>query len=408
MRIAVIGSKGLPAKQGGIEHHCQELYSRMVQQGHAVDLFARQSYVESPTREPYYCAGVRVIPLPSFRLRGLDALASAALGAWICCRQKNGQKYDIVHFHAIGPALFCALPSLFSSAKVVVTCHGLDWLRAKWGKLSTLLLRWGEAAAVRWGDRVIVVSQDLATYFLKTHGRTTHYLPNAPASYASSDPNFAYGYSLQLQPQRYLVFLGRLVPEKRPDLLIQAFKALGKTDWKLVLVGGSSDTSDFATTLQQLAADQPNVVFAGELAGSRLAEIVRGAGLFVLPSDLEGLPLALLEAMHEGIPILASDIPIHQELLGGMGLSFETRGLLFQAGSLQSCQQQLLWAIQHPAQLAEMAGRARMHLQRHFNWDTIAQETLKIYSQLLNYPDNFPPVLPKQPVGVRGGIGRTQ
>jgi glycosyltransferase involved in cell wall biosynthesis len=406
MRIAVIGSKGLPAKQGGIEHHCQELYTRLVQNGHSVDLFARQSYVNA--REPYDCFGVRVIPLPSLKIRGLDALFSAALGAVLSCFSR----YDVVHFHAIGPALFCWVPKVFSSAKVVVTCHGLDWLRAKWGTLSTLLLKLGEAAAVRYGDRLIVVSQDLCTYFLKRHSRRSHYLPNAPARYAVSDPNFAFGRQLQLSPGRYVMFLGRLVPEKRPDLLIQAFQALpntvlsgGKPDWQLLLVGGSSDTSDFTTTLKTLAADNPNIIFAGELAGSQLAEIVRGAGLFVLPSDLEGLPLALLEAMNEGVPVMASNIPIHQELLSG---TTHQRGLLFEAGSLQSCMHQLTYALTHPDQLVQMAERAQCHIQENFNWDAIAQDTLEIYGNVLGYPDDFKSFSSQRSMsagGIRSGVG---
>lgn len=154
MKIAVIGAKGLPAKQGGIEHHCEEIYPRLVEQGHQVDLFARASYTGASSIESYDHKGVRVISLPCLQKGGMDALLSSALGA---IASSNNQ-YDIIHFHALGPSLFCWLPKLITKSKIVVTCHGLDWQRAKWNKASSKLLQYGERAAVRFADGMIVVS----------------------------------------------------------------------------------------------------------------------------------------------------------------------------------------------------------------------------------------------------------
>lgn len=373
MKIAVIGAKGLPPKQGGIEHHCAELYPRMVAQGHSVDLFARSSYNEMPWYEPYDYEGVRVIPLPCPGRRGLDAFASAALGA-IAGR---GDRYDILHFHALGPALFTALARSLAPAKIVVTCHGLDWQRDKWGKLSSRLIRLGEQSAVRFADRLIVVSQDLQSYFLKTYGRETVYLRNAPARYAASDPTFATIQGMGLQPGRYLLFLGRLVPEKCPDLLIQAFQRLQPAGWKLVIAGGNSDTSPFTEHLLTLASGNPNILFTSELHGSRLAEVVRGAGLFVLPSNLEGLPLVLLEAMREGIPVLTSDIPVHREIVGS------DRGVLFRTGSLESCIHQLQRTLDRPEERGERARRAQQFIRTNYHWDDITAACLALYQGLL-------------------------
>lgn len=374
MKIAVIGSKGLPAKQGGIERHCEELYPRMVAQGHSVDLFARQSYAQCCDSRPYQVRGVRVIPLPAPTEGGLEVIVSCALAAMAT----SGTRYDIVHFHAIGPAIFSWIPKLVSSAKVVVTCHGLDWQRAKWGKFSGLLLRKGESTAIRYADGLIVVSEELRSYFWNTYARAAVYISNAPGGFDASDPHFSYGKSLGLAQGRYIVFLGRLVPEKRPDLLIQAFQKLEAKGWKLVIVGGSSDTNDFMTQTIDTARGNPNVVFTGQLLGGRLAEIVRGAGLFVLPSDLEGLPLAMLEAMQEGVPVLASGIPVHQQLIG------EDRGLVFKAGDVESCAQSLDWAIQHPDQLVVMAKNAQRYVQLNHDWNQITAQTLEMYNQLIN------------------------
>jgi glycosyltransferase involved in cell wall biosynthesis len=376
MKIAVIGAKGVPPKQGGIEHICAEIYPRMVAKGHTVDLFARSSYTDLPAFHNYDFEGVRVISLPCLGMRGVDAFSSSAIGAAITGR--GG--YDIIHFHALGPSLFAGLPKLTAASKVVVTCNGLDWQRDKWGKTSSRLIQMGEKAAVRFADEIIVVSETLRSYFLKTYDRDTIFIPNAPATYADSDPNFNYGKSLGLTRGKYVVYVGRLVPEKCPDLLIRAFQSLNQTDWKLVVIGGNSDTPSFVSLLNQLAHNDPNIVFAGELRGSRLAEIVRGAGIFSLPSNLEGLPLAMLEAMQEGIPIVASNIAPHQELLNG------GRGLLFQAGDEASFAKSLGWAIQHPEDMKVMADKAQKHVSLYYTWDRIVDDHLKVFESVLNRP----------------------
>ncbi len=379
MKIAVIGTKGLPPKQGGIEHYCAEVYPRIVAQGHSVDLFGRSSYTDRSWLDRYNFQGVQVISLPGWDLRGMDAFISSALGAIA----SSGKRYDIVHFHALGPALFTWLPKIASSAKVVVTCQGLDWQRAKWGTTSSRLIRMGERAAVRFADEIIVVSKDLQSYFSNTYGRETVYIPNAPASYAESDPNFSYGTSLGLNQGRYILFLGRLVPEKRPDLLIEAFEALKPAGWKLVFAGGVSNTKAYVSKLLDRVAKNPDVVFAGELRGARLAEIVRGAGLFALPSDLEGLPLAMLEAMQEGVPVVASDIPPHQQLLD------EQRGVLFKTGDVDSCIRSLDWAIHHPQEMTVMAKNAQNYVQAYYSWERITADNLQLYTTLCNSPDSL-------------------
>lgn len=371
MKIAVIGVKGLPANQGGIEHYCQALYPRMVELGHTVDLYSRSSYTKQPWFSIRQYHGVRVICIPSLPFRGLDAFTNSAFAA-IATTLKD---YDIVHFHALGPSLFSFIPRLLSSAKIITTCQGLDWQRGKWGKSSSRIIHWGEKAAAKYAHNVVVVSQALRTYFEKTYEIEPVYIPNGPGIYANSDPNFACVRSFDLKPGKYLLFLGRLVPEKRPDLLIEAFQKLKRSNWKLVLAGGDSDTTEYISELMKLSGNNPNIVFAGELRGSRLAEMVRGAGLFVLPSDLEGLPLAMLEAMREGVPVVASDILPHQQLIGS------DRGVLFDSGSAISCAEALDWAINRPEKLAVMARNAREHIKANYNWDKITIDNLAVYNQ---------------------------
>lgn len=372
MKIAVIGAKGLPAKQGGIEHHCEEIYTRMVARGHEVDLFARSSYTGSMSLETHNVDGVNVVSLPCLSSGGMDALLSSALGAMASV----SKAYDIIHFHALGPSLFTWLPKFATSAKIVATCHGLDWQRAKWNQNTSQLIKYGERAAVRFADRIIVVSEDLRSYFQKTYGRETQYIPNAASSFCESDPNFTFGNSLGLTQQRYILFLGRLVPEKCPDFLMEAFQSLRLQGWKLAFVGATSDTPHFTAKLFDMAANNKDIVFAGELKGERLAEIIRGAGLFVLPSELEGLPLAMLEAMQEGLPVVASDIPVHKQLLGS------DRGMLFPVKNLEGCARTLKWAVEHPEEMAVMANKGQKYVQNYFNWDKITDETLNLYASL--------------------------
>jgi glycosyltransferase involved in cell wall biosynthesis len=370
MKIAVIGSKGLPANQGGIEHYCEELYPQIVAAGHTVDLYARSSYIQQPWFSVSYYQGVRIICVPSISLRGLDAFTNSAIAA-IAATLKN---YDVIHFHALGPALFSYIPHVFSPAKIMVTCQGLDWQRAKWGKQSSRIIRLGEKIGVKCAERVIVVSKALKTYFSQTYGIKPAYIPNGPGKYAASNPNFSYVKSLGLEPDKYILFLGRLVPEKRPELLISAFQMLSDTGWKLALVGGDSDTTEYIAQLHQIIDGNPDIILPGELKGSLLAEIVRGAGLFVLPSDLEGLPLVMLESMREGIPVLASDIPPHQQLIG------RERGMTFKAGDRSDCARAIARAIEQPQTLATMARKAREHVEVHYTWHKIMTDHLALYS----------------------------
>jgi len=392
MKIAVIGSKGLPPLQGGIEHHCAEIYPRMVAAGHHVELYARSSYHRGSVKLKNY-KGVKVITVPSIKVKGVDALACSGLSAAIATLNPRRTPYDIVHFHALGPSLFTPLPKFFSKAKVLTTCHGLDWQRAKWGNFSSRVIKTGEQTAVHFADQLVVVSEALQDYFYKTYARDATYIENAPVAYSPSDSRFSFGSSLGLTRQKYMVFIGRLVPEKRVDLLLDAFKRLSPRGWKLALVGDRSDTNAFTAQLLQRAGHDPNIIFTGELQGRRLAELVRGAGLFVLPSDVEGLPLALLEAMQEGIPAVVSDIPVHRQMMG------VDRGLTFKAGDLDDCQDRLGWALTHPQQMRKMAHQAGIYVRSHHNWDTITDKYLTLYESLLN-------IRTKERAPVRVGVRR--
>lgn len=376
MKIAVVGAKGIPAQQGGIEHYCQELYRDVTMQGHSVDLYARSEYTKVDGFSSYMCNGVKVISLPSIPFKGLDTLYNS----FIATIASTIKKYDVIHFHALGPSLFCWLPRSFSPAKIVVTCHGLDWQRSKWSKIASSIIYSGERMAVANADKLIVVSQYLQSYFQNRYGIDSTYIPTAPAEYSDSDENLAYISSLGLEPKKYIIFLGRLVPEKRPELLLEAFKVLDPEDWKLVFVGDTSGTDDFKSKLVKGKNDK--IIFTNTLTGSLLAETVRNAGLFVLPSDLEGLPLVVLEAMREGIPVLASDIPPHKQLVG------EDRGTLFKAGNLNSLVTTLQQILSRPEELENKAKKAKEYIRANYSWQKVSFENLVLYAKLSKLLNN--------------------
>lgn len=369
MKIAVIGVKGIPANQGGIEYYAQELYQVIASKGHTVDLYARSRYTQVESFSSYQYQGVKVISLPSIVTESFDALFNSFVATFI----STMIQYDVIHFHALGPSLFCWLPRLFSSAKIIATCHGLDWQRAKWSKLAKSIIYSGERSAVAYAHEVIVVSQDLQTYFRNKYGIKATYIPTAPAKYADSNPNCSYIDSLGLVTGRYILFLGRLVPEKRPDLLLEAFQSLNPSDWKLVFVGNSSGNNHFKEELLKQQSEQ--IIFTNTLTGNLLANVVRNAGLFVLPSDLEGLPLGMLEAMREGVPVLASDIPSHCQLIG------QDRGLLFEAGNLQSLIFNLEKFLSNPTEFHSNVQNAKAYVNANHNWEEISNQNLALYTQ---------------------------
>lgn len=369
MKIAVIGAKGLPPQQGGVEYHCAEIYPRMVAQGHSVDLFARASYNQSYSWESYDYEGVLVKPIPSLAWQKVDAVWSSAMAAIAT----TGQRYDVIHFHGLGPALWSGVPRFFSPcSNIVVTCHGLDWQKTSRYSVSNLLIQRGERCAVRYGHEVVVIAKELQPYFEATYNRQLPYIGNGPATYTASDHHHGFIQSQGLRPQRYLLFLGRLAPEKCPDLLMKAFQTLRPEGWKLAIAGATTEDS-YTAQLMALAMDDPDIVFMGSLKGRNLAETMRGAGLCVLPSKRESLPLVLLEAMNEAIPILASDIPVHCRLLG------ENRGLLFKTACIDDCVTQLRWAIGNYDVMQSKAKRAKAHIQEHHDWDCITADLLTLY-----------------------------
>lgn len=357
LRIAMVGLRGLPATFGGVERHVEELGWRLAARGHEVVVYSRPQYCEDRRMTEY--RGMRLMCIPTVRWRGLEALVHSGLAATATV----GRGYDVVHFHALGPGLFTPVVRGLTGAGVTQTIHGLDDRRAKWGGAAQRLLRLGGQLSARVPHEVVVVSQDLQRHYREEHGRSTTFIPNGVPEPRATDPAVV-AEEFGLTAGGYLLYLGRLVPEKDPALLIRAFRRV-TTDLRLVVVGDSCGTDHYTAELKRLAQDDDRVVFAGYQYGETLAALLGHAALFVQPSLLEGLPITLLEAAAYGRPVVASDIPPHTEVVGDSGPGH----LLFRHGDEGSLVEALERSLRETG--AVQAGARRLHdrvIQR-YDWD---------------------------------------
>ena len=379
LKIAFLGLRAIGCGSGGIEKHVEELAVRMAAQGHEVTVFCRAFYNE--LAEPEF-KGVRLVNRPSLYTKHLEAISHTA-----ACMHDAINGFDIVHIHATGPSLLSWVPRLFGRG-VVVTVHGLDFARAKWGPIATMVLKCGAMTSVYCPHATIVVSKKLRKHYLDRCGKQTTYIPNG-----ISEPTLRSLGGLKrfgLEEKRYILFLGRLVPEKGAHYLIEAFRQLD-TDLKLAIVGGASHSDDYVSSLYTMAAGDPRIVFTGPLFGANKDEAFSNARLFVLPSDLEGMPIVLLEAMSYGCPVLISDIEECVEVIQETDVSdalesdFEEGRLAytFKAGDARGLARKLSLMIENE-DLSPMGARGKAHVLGEYNWDAITIETICVYKNVIS------------------------
>ncbi len=362
MKIAMLGQKGIPATYGGIERHVEELATRLVERGHEVTVYCRPYYTKM--RGEY--RGVKLAHVPSVRTKHLDT----ATHCGFAIPHILARDYDIVHFHALGPSLFASLPR-FRGMKAVATVHGLDWQREKWGTVATWILRRCEYTAVHYPNRTIAVSKALREYFQRSRDVTVTYIPNGTVLPHVRDAQKIR--EMGIEPGSYILFVGRLVPEKGAHYLLDAYKKLD-TDAELIIAGGTSFSSEYVDSLHAMGGDK--VRFTGYVYGDLLDELYSNARIFVLPSDIEGLPIALLEAMSFGNCCLTSDIAENLEVIGDCGMTFRQSDPDDLAGKLGKL-------LAEPDRCLAMGDRARRHVLETYDWDGVTLHTEAIYYTLL-------------------------
>lgn len=372
LRIAMFGHKRIPSREGGVEVVVEELATRMAKEGHRVTCYNRGGHhvsgAEFDTQDRSEYKGVKIKTVPTVEKKGLAAV-SASFFAAIC---STFGRYNVVHIHAEGPASFCWLPRLMGK-KVIVTVHGLDWQREKWkGGFASKYIHFGERMAVKWADEMIVLSREVQKYFEDNYNRNTVFIPNGVTRPEKKKADLI-SQQFGLQKNSYILYLGRIVPEKGEHYLIQAFKQL-ETDKKLVIAGGASDTDDYMKQLKGLASDDDRIIFTGFVQGELLQELYSNAYLYVLPSDLEGMPLSLLEAMSFGNCCLTSDIPECTEVIGHHGFSFKK-------GNVEDLKEKLQELCKQESTVHDYQEKASDYICRKYDWDIIVQKTLMLYQQ---------------------------
>ncbi len=366
MKIAYIVLKGMPIG-GGIEKYTEELGSRLVKRGHDVLVYTMRHYGNS--RDGYY-QGMKIVTVPTLKTRSLEKIVASFTAT---LKHLFTEKADIVHFHAFGPAMFCILPRILGR-KVVVQGHGIEWQRSKWNAAGKLFLKITEIPSVRFPHLVTVVSRTQQKYLFQKYGIKSVYIPtgvNPPKKEPPQIIKKKYG----LEGGDYILFAARLVKEKGVHYLIRAYNRL-RTSVKLVIAGDAMHEERYKQELYKLAGNNKNIIFTGFVTGKLLRELFSNCYLFVLPSELEGLPTALLEAMSYGNCCLVSDIPENLEALGGYGYTFKNR-------SVEDLLKKLEFLLQNKEAVESVKKRAREYVLKNYSWDKIASDFEKLYKSLL-------------------------
>lgn len=364
MRITVIGTRGIPNIQGGVETHCEELYPRLVKLNHSVRLIRRSCYVPEGDKLTEF-KGVKLTNLFTVRRRTTETLLHTFL-AVIWTRFKGT---DLLHIHAIGPALFVPFARLLG-LKVVFTHHGPDYNRAKWGPVAKSVLKLGEKWGTSGANEIIVISEVIRKSLEERYKRfDTNLIFNGVTPPVFSD-HTDFIKSHGLEPRSYVLALGRFVEEKGFDLLIKAFSSLNRKDLKLVIAGDADHDMPYTRQLRKLA-EENNVVLPGFVRGEALHQLFTHARLFVLPSFHEGLPISLLEAMSYNLPVVVSDIPANKQIALPDDVYFTTGSLDSLASGLERTLAQEFQPVRYD--------------MTPYDWDKIAIQTEEVYKKALKH-----------------------
>jgi len=368
MRIAIIGQKGIPSKGGGVEKHVENLAVYLVKAGEDVLVYNRTNY--RPEKIKDY-QGVEIINLPTIGSKHLDAIVHTFLSIM----HLSTQKVDVIHLHSIGPALLAWLVKLIKpKTKLVFTFHCQDYYHQKWNKIARSMLKLGEKIGHKYADEVIAVSKTLKNYSYKEYNKQVTYIPNAVEGVDLSSANIIKE-KWGLEKDNYIVSISRLVKHKGIHYLIEAYKKLN-TDKKLVIVGSSSHTNDYVKYLHNLAKDNKNIIFTGLQNGDTLNELFSNAYVFVQASEEEGLSISLLEAMSYKLPIIASNIPANEEVLGDTNILFENK-------SVDDLKIKLEGLISNPDLASSSAEKGKERVEKYFNWPKVSKDIIDVYKKAL-------------------------
>lgn len=360
MKIGMIGHKRIPGREGGIETVVEELSTNLVNSGHQVTAYNRS---KKGTKKIKEFNGIKIVTIPTIERKSTDAIVYSFF-ATICALFS---KYDVLHYHGIGPSVMILLPHLFKK-KIVVTVHGLNYKTPKWKGLGAKVMKLGEKMVAKYADEIIVLSKDQQQYFLKKYNRKTNYIPNGVTLNDVLEPNIIKK-QWGLKKNKYILFLSRIVPGKGLEYLIDAYKQID-TDIELVIAGGTEYVNDFYNSICEKAAADSRIKMIGYVSGNTLCELYSNAKLFVFPSEAEGMPVCLLEALSYNTPCLVSDIPENKEVGKEYVQYFKTK-------DTNDLKEKLEKQLKNTKEI-----NSREYVKKYFSWSNVTKNTVDLYQRV--------------------------
>ena len=369
MKVAMIGHKRIPSREGGVEVVVEELSTRLVQKGYQVDVYNRKGKnvqdknADKGNQKIKEYKGARIFTIPTINKKGLDAL----IYSFFASVKALFGKYDVLHYHAEGCCAMLWIPHLFKK-RIVVTVHGLDWQRSKWGGFATKYIKFGEKLIAKYADEIIVLSEGVQKYFKETYNRETNFISNGVNKPIIREANIIKE-KYKLEKDSYILFLARIVPEKGLHYLIDAFEKIN-TDKKLVIAGGASHTNDYLEEIKNKVAKNNNIIMTGFIQGEELDELFSNCYLYCLPSDIEGMPISLMEAMSYGKNCLISDIEENMQVAGNLVYSFKK-------SDVEDLANKLNYALNGIDRKDE--NEISNYVLQKYNWDNVVIQTENLY-----------------------------
>jgi len=372
MKIAMLGHKRIPSREGGVEIVVEELSTRLIQNGHEVVVYNRKGKnVQDKTADTDKSKlkeykGVKIVTVPTINKKGIDALIYSFFASILVAFKK----YDVIHYHAEGSCAMLWLPKLLKK-KIVVTIHGLDWQRAKWGGFATRYIKFGEKMAAKYADEIIVLSKGVQKYFKDTYNRETNFIPNG-VNKPEIKPAKIIKEKYNLSKNDYILFLARIVPEKGLHYLIEAFSQID-TNKKLVIAGGASHTNEYLEKIKEMASKDERIIMTGFVQGEELEELYSNCYIYCLPSDIEGMPISLLEAMSYGCNCLVSNIEENTQITENNATEFKKGDIIDLKEKLEN--------LLSKENLENSKENVSNYILKKYNWEDVTKKLLDVYKK---------------------------